>query len=332
MQRRRFVTLLGAAGIGPALLPFAARAQQPGGLRRFAVLFAQAETDPESQQRAAIVRRTLQELGWIEGRNIRLEFRWFDNEPARARLLAEELVALTPDAILVQSTPGVEAVRAATKSVPTVFVVVTDPVGSGVVESLARPNTNMTGFSSFEPEIGSKWLETIKEVAPHIREVGVLLDPGFSAFTAVWKAIVSAAPGMGLQLAQAPIRTLSDIEPAIASVAAKPDRALLVVPHALTTGNRDLIVQLTARHRLPAIYPFRFFTTAGGLMSYGIDQDDLFRRGTGYIDRILKGDKPANLPVQVPSKFELAFNLKTAKSLGLTVPAKLLFTADDVIE
>jgi putative ABC transport system substrate-binding protein len=328
MRRRKFLSVLG----GVATLPLAARAQQPGSLRKFAVLFAQAETDPESQQRAAVVKRTLQELGWIEGRNIRLEFRWFSNEPESARRLAKELVALSPDAILVQSTPGVEAVRAATKTIPTVFVVVTDPVGSGVVESLARPNTNMTGFSSFEPEIGSKWLDTIKEVAPRIREVAVLLDPDFSAFTAVWKAIVSAAPGMGLQLIQAPIHTSGDIEPAIALVATKPDRALLVVPHALTTGNRDLIVRLAAQHRMPAVYPFRFFTTAGGLMSYGIDQDDLFRRGTGYIDRILKGDKPADLPVQVPSKFELAFNLKTAKTLGLTVPPKLLFTADEVIE
>jgi putative ABC transport system substrate-binding protein len=213
-----------------------------------------------------------------------------------------------------------------------VFVVVTDPVGSGVVASLARPNANMTGFSSFEPEIGTKWLEALKEVAPHIQEVAVLLDPDFSAFTAVWQSISAVAPAMGLGLVQAPIHTSRDIEPAIASVAAKPNRGLLVVPHALTTGNRNLIVQLAARHRLPAIYPFRFFTTAGGLISYGIDQDDLFRRGTGYIDRILRGAKPADLPVQVPTKFELAINLKTAKSLGLTVPQKLLFTADEVIE
>ena len=330
MRRRKFLGALG--GAAAAVWPLVAHAQQPKSMRRFAVLFAQAESDPASQQRAAVVRRTLQELGWIEGRNIQLDFRWFDNEPARARQLAEEVVALAPDAILVQSTPGIEAVRAATKTVPTVFVVVTDPVGSGVVTSLARPNANVTGFSSFEPEIGSKWLDTLKEVAPNVREVAVLLDPDFSAFTAVWKSISAVAPGMGLQLVQAPIHTSSDIEPAIVSVAAKPDRALLVVPHALTTGNRNLIVQMAAKHGLPAIYPFRFFTTAGGLMSYGIDQDDLFRRGTGYIDRILKGDKPADLPVQVPAKFELVINLKTAKSLGLTVPQKLLFTADEVIE
>ena len=328
MKRRDFIGLIG----GVAALPLAARAQQSEPVRRVAVLLAQKEADPESQQRAATVKQTLKELGWVSDRNIRLELRWFDNEPTRAILLARELVAMAPDAILVQSTPGVEAVRAATRTIPTVFVVVSDPVGSGVVASLAHPDSNLTGFSSFEPEIGTKWLGALKDVAPKIREVAGLLDPSFSAFTAVWRSINAIAPAMGLQIVQAPIHTTADIEPAIASAASKPDRGLLVVPNALTTGSRELIVRLAADFRMPAIYPFRFFTTAGGLMSYGIDQDDLFRRGTGYIDRILKGAKPTDLPVQIPTKFEFVVNLRTAKALGLEFPPKLLFTADEVIE
>jgi putative ABC transport system substrate-binding protein len=328
MHRRKFIAALG----GATVFPFVAHTQQSDAKRRVAILFAQSEADPEARQRATVAKAALQELGWIEGQNIRLELRWFDNEPNRAKQLAQELFALTPDVILVQSTPGVEAVRAATRTIPTVFVVVTDPVGSGVVPSLAHPNANITGFSSFEPEIGTKWLETLKGVAPSVQEVAVLLDPEFSAFTAVWQSINAVAPAMGSQLVQAPIHTSADIEPAIISTANKPNRGLLVIPNALTTGNRALIIQLAARYRLPAIYPFRFFAAAGGLISYGIDQDDLFRRGIGYVSRILKGEKAGDLPVQIPTKFDFVINLKTAKTLGLEIPPKLLFTADEVIE
>lgn len=330
MRRRGVLGML--AGGALAASPFAARAQQTDGIRKVAVLLAQAESDPESQVRVAIVRRTLQERGWIIGRNIQLELRWFDNEPELAKRMAKQLVELSPDAILVQSTPGIEAVRAATRAIPTVFVVASDPVGSGIVASVARPGGNVTGFSSFEPEIGTKWLEALKEVAPGIREVAVLLDPELSAFASIWRSINAVAPTMGLRLIQAPIRTASDIEPAIVAAAGQSNRALLVIPNPLTTGHRDAIIKLAAQHKLPAIYPFRFFALSGGLMSYGIDQNDLFKRGTGYIDRILKGEKPAELPVQAPSKYEFVMNLKTAKALGLSVSTSLLLRADEVIE
>jgi putative tryptophan/tyrosine transport system substrate-binding protein len=330
MKRRELITLLGGAAVA---WPLAVRAQQPDRIRRIGVMMVNAEDDPEGQRRIRVFRQGLQQLGWSEGRNIRIDYRWRVDEADRARTSTAELITSAPDAILANGTPALAALHRATRSIPVVFVVVVDPVGGGYVESMARPGANITGFSTFEPEIGSKWLELLKEIRPGLRRVAAILDPGFRGFARVWQAIETAAPGFGLEVTNLAFRHSSDdIEAAVAALAQAPGGGLIVLPTAINNASRDRIFSLAARHRLPAVYPFRYFATGGGLMSYGFDTLDLFRRGAFYVDRILKGEKQADLPVQAPVKYELVINLKTAKSLGLDVPLHLQQRADEVIE
>jgi len=329
-KRRDFITLLGGAAVA---LPIAARAQQTGRMRRIGVLIGPAESDPEGQTRAEALRQDLQKLGWTEGRNIRIDYRWGTGEPDRAQASAAELVALAPDVIVAHGTPAATAVQRATRSIPIVFLVVVDPVGAGLVEGLAQPGSNITGFSTFEPEIGGKWLELLKEISPRLKRVAGILDPAFRGFAVVWRSIESFAPTFGLNVTSVVHRASSDnIESAVAAFAQEEDGGLIVLPTPINFFSRERIFSLAARHHLPAVYPFQSFATDGGLMSYGFDSRDLFRRGASYVNRILKGEKPADLPVQAPTKYELIINLKTARALGLQVPAKLLALADEVVE
>jgi putative ABC transport system substrate-binding protein len=330
MKRREFITLLGGAA---ASWPIAARAQQPDRVRRIGVMIANAENDPEGQDRVAAFRRGLQELGWVEGRNLRVDYRWATGEPNRARALARELVNLEPDVILANGTPALSALHKVTSNIPVVFAVVVDPVGAGFVQSLARPGGNVTGFSSFQPEIGGKWLELLKAIMPGLSRVAVISDPAFRGFAGVLLEIESIGPRVGLEITNIVFRNPNDdIESPIAAFAQSFGGGLIVVPTAINKIHRNWIISLAARHHLPAIYPFSVYVASGGLLSYGIETDDLLRRSASYVDRILKGEKPAELPVQAPIKYELAINLKTAKTLGLTVPPPLLARADEVIE
>ena len=330
MRRREFILLVGGAA---AAWPLAAYAQQTERMRRIGVVVAYAESDPEAQTRVTAFRQALGGLGWIEGRNVTMEYRWGAGDVDRARAFATELVSLKPDIILAHGTPAVTALRAVTRTIPVVFVSVIDPVGAGHVQSLARPGGNITGFGTFEPEIGGKWLELLKEVAPGLKRVAGISDPTFKGFAGVWSAIETMAPRFGLAVTSVSFHaSTDDLEAAVAAFAQEPGGGLIVLPTALNAVHRHRILSAASRNRLPAIYGFRFYATDGGLMSYGVDTVDLFRRGAFYVDRILKGENPAELPVQAPTKFELVINLKTAKALGLTIPPKLLFTPDEVIE
>jgi ABC-type uncharacterized transport system substrate-binding protein len=330
MNRRDLITLLGGAA---AAWPLAARAQQTERVRRIGVLAAYAENDPEAQARVVAFRQALQGLGWTEGRNIAMEYRWGAGDAGRARTFVAELVSLKPDVILAHGTPALTALYEATRTIPIVFVSVIDPVGAGTVQSLARPGANITGFSTFEPEIGGKWLELLKEIAPGLKRVAGVSDPAFRGFAGVWRAIEAMAPRFGVQVTSVSFHApTDDLESAVAAFAREEGGGLIVVPTALNALHRHRIFSVAAQNRLPAIYAFRFYATDGGLMSYGIDTVDLFRRGASYVDRILKGENPGELPVQAPTKFELVINLKTAKSLGLDVPVQLQQLADEVIE
>jgi putative ABC transport system substrate-binding protein len=330
VKRREFITLLGGAAVA---WPLAARAQQGERVRRIGVLAAYAENDPEAQVRVVAFRQALQGLGWTEGRNIAMEYRWGAGDADRARTFVAELVSLKPDVILAHGTPALTALYEATRTIPVVFVSVIDPVGAGTVQSLARPGANITGFSTFEPEIGGKWLELLKEIAPGLKRVAGVTDPAFRGFAGVWRAIEAMAPRFGVQVTSVSFRApTDDLESAVAAFAREEGGGLVVVPTALNALHRHRIFSVAAQNRLPAIYAFRFYATDGGLMSYGIDTVDLFRRGASYVDRILKGENPGELPVQAPTKFELVINLKTAKSLGLDVPVQLQQLADEVIE
>jgi putative ABC transport system substrate-binding protein len=330
VRRRDFITLFGGAAVA---WPLAAHAQRGERVRRIGLLMVNAEDDPEGQTRVGAFRQRLRELGWTEGRNIRIDYHWGVGNPERARASAADLVTLAPDAILANGTPAVVALHRATRSIPVVFVVVVDPVAAGVVESLARPGGNITGFSTFEPEIGGKWLELLKEITPGVRRVAGVLDPAFGSFAAVWRTIETLAPASGVAATSVVFRNpTDDIESAFAGFAQEPAGALIVFPTAANNIARDRIIALAARHRLPDVYPFRFYATRGGLMSYGFETTDLFRRGASYVDRILNGESPADLAVQAPTKWELIINLKTAKGLGLEVPPTLLARADEVIE
>jgi putative ABC transport system substrate-binding protein len=330
VRRREFITLLGGAGIA---WPLAARAQQSERMRRVGVLMAYAESDPEAQVRVVAFRQGLRELAWTEGRNVQMDYRYGTGEPERARMFVTELLSLAPDVIVAHGTPALTALHRATRTIPVVFVSVIDPVGAGYVESLALPGGNITGFSTFEPEIGGKWLELLKEVAPGLRRVAGILDPGFRGFAGVWRAIENMAPRFGLEVTSLLLHApTDDLESAVDTFAQGPGGGLIVLPTAINAVQRNRIFSLATRNRLPAVYAFRFYATDGGLMSYGIDTVDLFRRSASYVDRILKGEKPADLPVQAPIKFEMVINLKTAKALGLNVPDKLLALADGVIE
>ena len=327
MRRREFITLLG----GAAAWPLAARAQQGKPMRRIGVLMNLAIDDSEGQTRITAFVQGLQQLDWSVGSNLRIDYRWGAGDAERFRRYAAELVALAPDVILA-SGATVTALQQVTRTIPIVFAQVTDPVGLGVVESLARPGSNATGFTPSEFGISAKWLELLKEVAPGVTRAAVLRDPIVTAGPAQLAAIQGVAPSFGVELKPVDIRDRSAIERALASFARSPNGGLIVTVTPAAAVHRHLIITLAARHRLPAVYGYRYFVMDGGLISYGPDTIDPYRRAAGYVDRILKGEKPADLPVQAPTKYELVINLKTAKALGLEVPPTLLARADEVIE
>ncbi len=328
MKRREFLGVMGGAA---AAWPVAVRAQQPARMRRIGILLTIAESDPEAHNRIGPFQQGLQELGWIEGHNIKIDYRFTSGLADRLQAQATELVASAPDVILVNSTPATTALHQATRTIPIVFAQIIDPIAAGVVESLAKPGGNVTGFTSFEFAIAGKWLELLKEVAPNLAHVTVLLTPGVT-YMGLLRVAEKTAKQLGVRLASSNVADAAQIELAIAASAREPNGGLIVLPTPLTTVHRDVIVTLAARHRLAAVYPFRYFVTDGGLISYGVYLPELYRRSASYVDRILKGENPANLPVQAPTKFELFINLKTAKALGLTVPPTLLALADEVIE
>jgi putative ABC transport system substrate-binding protein len=331
LKRRKFLTLLGGAA---AACPFAARAQQPGGMRRIGVLMAHAENDKEFKAYVAVFRSGLEKLGWSEGRNIRIDFRWgaLDDAVARQRS-AKELIALEPELILTQNTPPTASMLQQTRTIPVVFVIVADPVGSGFVQNLARPGGNATGFTVMEPTISSKWMELLKEIAPRVNRVAVLFNPATTPYANIYlNPLKAAAASFGWEAIDAPVHSVSDLEFVIAEQGRTPNGGLLVIPDGFLNVHRTEIVSLAARHHVPAAYPWRFFPEIGGLLSYGSDQADLFRLAATYVDRILRGVKPGELPVQAPVKYELVINLKTAKALGIEVPLSLQQRADEVIE
>jgi ABC-type uncharacterized transport system substrate-binding protein len=328
LRRREFITLLG----GAAAWPIAAQAQQQERERRIGMLFAVTEDNAEGQARLAAFLQGLQELGWVDGRNVRIDRRWGAIDPERSRTDAAEIIALGPDVILTAGEPAVAALQRATRTVPIVFAQVPDPVGAGFVDSLARPGGNITGFTVFEYGISGKWLELLKQIAPNVTRVAVLRDPSVASGTGQLGAIQGAAASFGVELRPVDVRDPGEIERALAAFARVANGGLIVTGSAVGVVHRDLIVTLAARHGLPAVYTQRFFVTGGGLISYGPDRVDQYRRAAQYVDRILKGEKPADLPVQAPTKYELVINLKTAKSLGIEVPPTLLARADEVIE
>ena len=329
MRRREFITLLGGAAVA---WPLAARAQQRERARRIAVFMPGVADDAEFQARNAAFLQGIGELGWTVGRNLRIDYRWGTGEVERYRAIAAELVATEPDVILALGTSTVSALRRVTRSVPIVFTNVTDPAGSGLVASLARPGGNATGFLSTEFGFGGKWLELLKEIAPRLTRIAVIRDAAISSQTGVFGGIQSIAPAFGVELRPIDSRDAGEIEREIAAFAREPNGGLIAVSSSNVLLHRELLVALAARHGLPAIYPYRSHVLGGGLVCYGPDTIDQFRRAAGYVDRILKGEKPADLPVQAPTKYELMINLKTAKALGLTVPPNLLARADEVIE
>ena len=316
---------------GAAAWPFAARAQQPERIRRVGVLMNLTADDPEAPGRVAAFAQGLGELGWTIGRNVRIDYRWGANDPDRGRRYADELIALVPDVILASGSTAVRPLLQVTRT-SIVFVQVTDPVGLGLVASLARPGGNATGFMLYEYGMSGKWLELLKELAPRVARAGVLRDSSSPGGIGQFAAIQAVAPSMGMELSPLDVRDAGEIERVIALFGRSSDGGLIVTGSALAAAHRKLIVALAARHRLPAVYPFRYFATSGGLISYGPDTTDPFRRAAGYVARILNGEKPGDLPVQAPTKYELVINLKTAKGLGLTVPDTLLARADEVIE
>jgi putative ABC transport system substrate-binding protein len=333
MRRRNLIALLGSAAV---TWPLAARAQQGEPTRRIAVLMAIGETDPEARPRVVALEQRLQELGWVSGRNIRIDYRWpaplTAVTPDAERTFLQDLVRANPDAILATGTPLVAGLKAATSSVPIVFVQLADPVGSGVVTGLARPGGNITGFANYEYSVGGKWLEVLKEAAPQTVRVLFIVNSGNAAAHGFQQVLEGVAASLRLQVTAADVKDDADIRRAISAFARDPNGGLVIQPDQVTVLHRQVISDLAAQHRLPAIYPFRSFVTSGGLMSYGIDVPNIYRQAAGYIDRILRGEKPSDLPVQQPTKFELVINLKTAKALGLEIPATLLARADEVIE
>ena len=329
MKRREFITLLGGAA---AAWPLAARAQQSEQTRRIGVLTNLVADDPEAQARVGAFLQGLQELGWAVGRNMRIEYRWGAGDADRTRGYAAELVALAPDVILTSGASALAPLLQATRSVPVVFAQVPDPVGAGFVNSLARPGGNTTGFITYEYGLSGKWLELLTQIAPSVTRAAVIRDPAVSAGTGQWGAIQAVAPSVRVLVSPVNVRDAGEIERDVAAFAHGSNSGLIVTASALAIRHRNLIVTLAARHRLPAVYYQRGFVTGGGLISYGPDFIDQYRRAAGYVDRILKGEKPADLPVQAPTKYELVINFTTAKALGLEVPPSLLARADEVIE
>jgi putative ABC transport system substrate-binding protein len=327
MRRRQFMTLLG----GAAAWPLAALAQQGERLRRIGVLMNQAADDPEGQARLIAFVQALQQFGWTDGRNVRIDTRWAAGDADRIRQYAAEFAAPAPDVILATGSFGVGPLLQATRAVPIVFVIVPDPVGAGFVDNLARPGGNATGFLQFEYALSGKWLELLKQVAPSVTRAAVIRDPAITAGIGQFGVIQSVAQSLGVEVSPVNVRDPGEIERAVAAFARTPNVGLIVTGSALATVHRRLIINLAARHKLPAAYVARYFVTDGGLISYGADLVDQYRQAAGYVDRILKGEKPADLPVQAPTKYELVINLKTAKALGLEVPPTLLARADEVI-
>ena len=327
--RREFISLLS----GAAAWPLAARAQQPPErMRRIGVLIGSVETDLESQARVAAFERGLQTLGWIAGRNVHLDYRFGSADSELIQKYAAELVGMMPDVILANSPQVLRALSQRTSTIPIVFALIVDPVGEGFIKSLAQPGGNITGFTSFEYPLSGKWLELLKEIAPSVRQVLAINHSENVTGAGYLRALEGAGSATGVKLIAAQVRDAAEIEQAIATMARQSNGGLIMLPSALAQVNREMITKVTAQHRLPAVYPFRYFVATGGLMSYGVDTVDVFLRSASYIDRILKGEKPAALAVQQPTKFELTINLKTAKALGLTVPPTLLARADEVIE
>jgi putative ABC transport system substrate-binding protein len=330
MRRRDFLSLIGGAA---ATWPLAVRAQQPARLRQVAILRAEVAGDPEGLRNSGALIQGLQALGWTQGRNVRIEQRWAGGSVDAMKALAKELVALEPDVIVVVSTPVSAAVMQETHTIPIIFVQNFDPVGSGLVKSLVAPDGNITGFTSYEPGISSKWLELLKGVAPQVARVAIMYNPQTAPYAGVFlRSVEAASPIFAIQPIAMPIQDSGTIEKSIEAFAREINPGLMVLPDATTTVHEKLIVKLASQHRLPAIYPWRHYVTAGGLMCYAVDLPVLWRRAASYVDQVLKGEKPANLPIQQPTKFELVINLTAAKAVGLTIPASILSLADDLID
>ena len=329
MRRREFLGVLGSAA---AMWPLAVRAQQGERMRRIGILLPATADDPQYQTLVGAFLQALALLGWTIGRNVRIDTRWATTDAAEIRRHAAELAALAPDVILAPAATTVGPLLQATRTVPVVFPSIVDPVGAGFVDSLARPGGNATGFIAFEYSLSGKWLELLKEIAPGMTRVAVLRNAATASGPGQFGVIQAVAPSLRVEVNPVNVRDAGEIERAVAAFARSSNGGLIVTASPAATLHRDLIVTLAARHRLPAVYPFRYYVTAGGLISYGPDEIEQYRQAAGYVDRILKGEKPADLPVQAPTKYELVINLKTAKALGLTVPDTLLARADEVIE
>jgi len=329
MKRRDFITLLGS---GVAGWPLGARAQQGGSARRIGILMHYSQTDREGQVRIAAFLDTLQRLGWTEARNVRIEYRWSAGDAGREKAFAAELVRSRPDVIVVAGWTALAELHRLTSMIPIVFTQVSDPVDSGFVASLTRPGANISGFQNFEPAIGGKWLGVLKEAAPSMQRVAVLFSANSAATVAFLRAAEAVAPALAVEVTGVDVHGDVEIERAIAGFASQPDGGLIVTSHPNFVANRGLIILLAARHRLPAVYPFRYYATEGGLMSYGPDQIDQWRGAATYVDRILRGEKPGELPIQAPTKYELVINLKSAKVIGLNIPPAFPLRADEVIE
>jgi putative tryptophan/tyrosine transport system substrate-binding protein len=329
LRRRDFIILLGGAA---AASPLAARPRPAERMRRIGVLMGYPEGDPQAQANITALLQGLQNLGWIEGRDVKIDYRWAGGDPDKARTFARELIAMMPDLMVSSTNQVTRILQQETPTIPIVFAFVGDPVGSGFAASLARPGKNLTGFANFENSIGGKWLELVKEIAPRAKRVGFVFNPDAAPNVGFFHAAEAAAPSLGMKLAALAVRDATDIEQDIAAFASEPDSGLIVAPHAVTLGNRNLIIELAVRYRLPAVYSDRYFAESGGLVSFGNNAANLFGRAATYVDLILKGANPADLPVQLPTKFELIVNLKTAKTLGLTISESFLTRADEVIE
>jgi putative ABC transport system substrate-binding protein len=329
MRRRDFIK--GIVGSATAW-PHAARSQQPDRVRRIGILSIFTESDQEARSWTSALIQRLQELGWTNGQNLRIDYRWAADESSRTPMLAQELLKLQPDVIVACGGPAAIAIALATHSVPIVFVQVVDPVLLGIVQNLAHPGGNVTGFTHFELTIVGKWLQALKDLAPSVTRVAVIFDPDNPA-SAVWlRGVETTAPSFGMRLTPTAVRDAPEIERAIEALARESNGALIVLPNPVTQHHRELTIALAARYRLAAIYPYRFYAESGGLMSYGFNVPDMYRRSATYVDRILRGESPGDLPVQAPTKFELIINLKTAKTLGLTIPSGVLSIADEIIE
>ncbi len=329
MKRRDFITLLGGAAVA---WPLAARAQQSDQVRRIGVLMNFAADDLEGQARVAAFTQALPKLDWTEGRNLHIDIRWAADDPNRNRQYAEELVALSPDTVIASGSPSLAALRRVTRSVPIVFANVIDPVGAGFINSMSRPGGNCTGFTAFEYSIGGKWLELLKEFSPAVRRVAVVRDPNIAAGVGQFAAIQSAASSTAVELSAIDQSDIGAIESGLAAFAREPNGAVIIGASSTAVTHRELTIALLTQFRLPSIYPFRYYPAGGSLASYGPDPVKAYALAAAYVDRILRGEKPADLPVQAPTKYELVINLKNAKALGITVPATLLVSADEVIE